>query len=191
MTVSFEPFIAASAPPKAPETTIGGPSVTPWVEWAKKSSTHFTPKNWTFCKFGVRGASEEECGEVFGIVRDGFGAYWCRFLVSVPDQGFHGEQFLAVGIETRSGYAFGVFGNIQIAVEAAEIAMRISARNRLTPDEGPDGYLVLGEALGAAGYTPAHAQCRPMHHGEVVPGPAIPVWTRPDLQPKPDGVVAS
>ncbi len=170
VTVEFAPF----APPKAPATTIGGSnSVTPWAVWQRQIETHYTPAGWTFCKFGVRGADEHEAGEVWGIVRDGFGAYWCRFYVHEFASGHHGEEALAVIVNARTGYAIGIFANIVQACEAAEIALRLST---------PHDFAQVAHALGAAGYLQGGIICRPMKDAAVVQGAPIPVWLRPEIE---------
>jgi hypothetical protein len=167
MTVSFESF----SPPKAPATSHEG-NVTPWAAWQRQIDTHYTPAGWTFCKFGVRGADEHEAGEVWGIVRDGFGAYWCRFYVHEFASGHHGEEALAVVVNARTGYALGIFVNLTMACEAAEIALRLSSH---------DSNLLV-HALGTAGYLQGGIICRPMRDAAVVQGPPIPVWMRPDIE---------
>jgi hypothetical protein len=166
------PFSPASDPPKAAETM---PVVTPWAEWDDKIKTHLTPPGWTFCKFGVRAGETGSAAEVWGIVRDGYGTYWCRFFVNIIDDGQHGENFLAVAVNTRNGYAIGIFASMVEACEAIEIALRLSRRGELDHDpDGPEAreaYLLLGRALGAAGYGHGHIICRPMQGSEPVPGP--------------------
>jgi hypothetical protein len=185
MTLSFAPFSPASAPPKAPEAP-SSPSAKPWAEWGEKIANHYTPAGWTFCKFGLRGPGAEDGGEVFGIVKNGYGAYWCRFYIYVPETNFRGAQYLAVAANVRSGYAIGIFANMIIATDAAEIAMRLSQHEGL--DGNPDApdtngaFQLLSVALGAAGYTMAQAACRPMAGDDVIAGSPIPVWIRTDAE---------
>lgn len=189
MTVAFQPFSPASDPPKAPDTKVGGPSVTPWAEWQWKINQHYTPLGWTFCKFGVRGPGPDETGEVWGIVRDGFGAYWCRFYIHAHETGDHGEQFLAVAVNVRSGYAFGIFSQMDQACEAVEIALRLSRRAGLDHSfdepEGFEAYRLLTHAMITAGYGQGAIICRPMKGADVIQGAPIPVWMRPESEARP------
>lgn len=144
---------------------------------------HHRLPGWTFCKFGLRGPGADERIEVTGIVRDGFGAYWCRFMVSQGEGAV--EQNVAVGVHVHSGYAFGVFATLGVAIEVAEIAIRMSRCGEFyangTDDNASMGaFRELSEALHAAGYCEHHMYCRPIADGVVVPGHPIPVWMRHD-----------
>lgn len=186
LSVTMTPFVGylpsspASDPPKAPATSLGGPNVTSWAEWQDKIDNHYARPGWTFCKFGVRGADKDEASDVWGIVRDGFGAYWCRFFVHSYEHGVSGEHALAVAINARTGYAFGIFSRMDEACEAADMALRLSYRRDLDQDpDDPDSreaYGMLTQALCAAGYSQGTTICRPMKGADIVPGAPIPVW---------------
>lgn len=187
VSVGFAPWSPNPAPPKASETVVSD-AVKSWAEtWGAIIANHECPSGWTLCKFGVRGNSEQEASEVWGIVRDGFGVYKCRFWLML--EGAPGRDgFLAVGVNARTGYAFGVFVEIEHAVGAAEIAARLSNREE-TLDRG--AFQRLGAALTEVGYGPSNLYCRPMRGEEIKPGVPWPVWARVPQQARPEEIKPS
>lgn len=98
----------------------------PWEVHAAFMREHHAAAGWTFCRYGIRGPTEDGLSFVTGIARAPFGVAWSRFLCVNPDINYRTERSLAALTHTPSGYAIGVFNDMALAVEAAELATRMA-----------------------------------------------------------------
>lgn len=116
--------------PRSPDLSQGLPSTSPavgdWDDYAKMMAEHHAAPGWTFCRFGIRGPLEVQQSFGTGIACAPFGASWARFLCVNPDIGYNERRSLVALTHTPSGYAVGVFNDMALAVEAAELVMRMS-----------------------------------------------------------------
>jgi hypothetical protein len=105
--------------------TPGPPDFASWPEYAAVMAAHDVFDGWTFCRFGIRGPGEYDNAFVFGVVRNPFGAWWAPFDCRDAATGYQVQRLLACLEHTRSGIAIGVFGDMELAIEAAELAARL------------------------------------------------------------------
>lgn len=110
-------------PPQAGTTS---PPVGTWDSYATVMAQHHAAPGWTFCRYGIRGPLEHQQSFVTGIACAPFGASWARFLCTNPDIGYSEKRSLVALTHTPTGYAVGVFNDMELAVEAAELVMRMS-----------------------------------------------------------------
>lgn len=151
-----------------------------WAEYSALMDRHASYAGWTFCKFGIRGPRVQDHAEVMGIVRAPFGAWWATFACIDPDTGFRTIRGLACVEHTRTGLAIGVFGDMDIAVQAAEIAIRLDDWSGFNLDN-PSMQLVrrLRTAWDAAGITPSTFTGYPTVHGTVPEdAPAVAIFVK-------------
>ncbi|MET4187669.1 hypothetical protein ABIB86_000382 [Bradyrhizobium sp. JR1.7] len=156
-----------------PSPTASEPAQHPaWDDYTALMASHPSYPGWTFCRFGVRGPTKDDHSEVQGIVRAPFGAWWSPFLCIEPETGYRASHGLACVEHTRTGLAIGVFANMDTAVEAAEIAMRMDAWHTFDLDQNLSLELIrrVRTAWTAAGITMAPFSGYPLVRGEVPEG---------------------
>lgn len=164
--------IAAPAPKPAPSS---------WATHAKLMADHPAYDGWTFCKFGVRGPGKEDHSEVMGLVRAPFGAWWAPFLCVPEGLGQRAVRALACIEHTRSGMAVGIFGDMDVAVEAAEIAMRMDSWASFDVEQAASLLLVyrVRSAWEAAGIVLSSYHAFPTVNGKVSEGQsAVPIFIK-------------
>lgn len=153
-------------------TTQPEPPRPTWAAYDALMASHQSYAGWTFCKFGVRGPRSEDHSEVQGIVRAPFGAWWAPFLCVDQGTGHQTRRGLACVEHTRSGMAIGVFGDMDLAVQAAEIAMRMDEWQAFSFDEARSMELIyrVRAAWTAAGIVFSPFTGYPTVHGNVPQG---------------------
>lgn len=151
-----------------------------WAAYDALMAGHQSYPGWTFCKFGVRGPREQDHSEVAGIVRAPFGIWWAPFLCISPT-GLQATHGLACVAHTRSGMAIGVFGHMDMAVQAAEIAARMADWDGFSFDEGASMQLIqrLRTAWAAAGIIHSPISGYPIVNDKVQEGqPPIAIYVK-------------
>jgi hypothetical protein len=161
-----------------------------WAAYDHLMASHQSYPGWTFCRFGVRGPEKNDHSDVQGIVRAPFGAWWSPFQCVDGDTGYRVSRGLACVEHTRSGMAIGVFGDMDIAVEAAEIAMRMDDWRSFDIDEPASLELIyrVRTAWTAAGILTSAFEGYPMVHGKVPEGmPAVSIFIKAPIEQRPAG----
>lgn len=160
------------------------PAPSSWAAYDALMASHQSYAGWTFCRFGVRGPRSQDHSEVQGIVRAPFGAWWAPFLCVDPGTGHQTSRGLACVEHTRSGMAVGVFGDMDLAVQAAEIAMRMDEWHSFSIDEPRSIDLIyrVRAAWSAAGIVHSSFTGYPTVHGKVPEGqPPIMIFVKNPL----------
>jgi hypothetical protein len=173
---SWAPSPDAGSAPIPPQ-----PSRSSWATYAKLIADHPSYDGWTFCKFGVRGPDKEDHSEVMGIVRAPFGAWWAPFLCVPEGLGQRAVRALACIEHTRSGMAVGIFGDMDVAVEAAEIAMRMDSWASFDVEQAASLLLVyrVRSAWEAAGIVLSSYHAFPTVNGKLSEGQsAVPIFIK-------------
>ncbi len=152
--------------------TEPAPAPSSWAAYDAVMAAHQSYPGWTYCKFGVRGPRAVDHSEVQGVVRAPFGAWWAPFLCVDRGTGFQTARGLACIEHVRAGMAIGVFGDMDIAVEAAEIAARMDQWASFDFERGTSVHLVkrVRTAWDAAGIILSSFDCYPTVHGKVPDG---------------------
>lgn len=155
-----------------PELVMPSQARATWADYDKLMAQHQSYAGWTFCKFGVRGPRAQDQSEVQGIVRAPFGAWWAPFQCVDQTIGHRTPRSLACIEHTRTGMAIGVFGNMDLAVEAAEIAMRMGDWTGFDIDQDRSLQLVMRVrgAWDAAGIIQSSFAGYPTVNGKVPEG---------------------
>lgn len=161
------------------------PSDVDWPTWVRMRQENATP-GWIFCRYAIRAAPPSNTlAFPYGIIRGAFGVHAMNFYLGHPinePRGLHTITHLA------SGFGCGLFVSLQLAVDAAEIALRISDDwSMFDPDaaRGEESKAIvhrLHQAWVGAGITigPIHAYGIADHAT-----PALNVWIKAETAERP------
>lgn len=156
------------------DSVVAAPARPSWADYNKLMASHPIYDGWTFCKFGVRGPGREDHTDVLGIVRAPFGAWLAPFVIVEhgSDVRHRYTRGLACIEHTRTGMAIGVFGDMEVAVAAAEIAARMADWNAFDVEEAQSLYLIrrVRSAWDAAGIVQSLYAGYPTVNGKVPEG---------------------
>lgn len=123
---------------------------------------------WTFCRFGNL-LGEDKLAMVYGYVRGSFGIWSKPFGIckTVDDDLVKSVELLVSITHIPSGQGIGVFADREVAIEAAELAERVSSAWATETDITPALNVAVERTRAAwdyAGFVPcinAHAHDRP------------------------------
>lgn len=146
-----------------------------WVEHKALMEQHDAFPGWAFARFGVRSPTLLDFALVAGIVRAPFGIWWNTFLCTDPEINHHTTRGLAVVSHIPSGMPLTIFADMATAVEAAEIASRLSTwddfcTNGVVHETNTSRIARVKDAWTAAGIVNSSFIACPLINGEPVPG---------------------
>lgn len=172
---------AREAPAASEQPDVDAPKWS-WQEYVSNRDKAGVHPGWAFCRFANRAygnldRNTEIASFVFGFVRGAFGV-WSRHMdvCAVNDGGEHesAQQLLTTITHLPSGYGVGVFAELNVAMEAAELAERVYpwATDDVMNPEGRDRTSQAWAGVGIMISTNAHA------HSPESPLITLPIYGR-------------
>lgn len=104
-----------------------------WSEWVRERA-RFNVRGWSYCRFPIR-FPEDRMTFVFGSVRGQFGIYPAPFTVHYTETATAEDMILPCLVHLRGGVGMGLFGGLDAARQAAEIASKIADWNNVDPED--------------------------------------------------------